>query len=414
MPTVLVASYRAPRAGWLLAVELAVRDALYEWRLSIFAAAGLAAVLAPLLVLLGLKVGLIQTLTERLVSDPSIRGVRVIGQGQFGVEFFAQARQRPDVGFIVPSTRYLAASAYVGPYGKNTLEAELLPSGEGDPLLPGQEAPQGTSSVAISADLAHRLGIKKGGPVPLRVSRGTPDGKIEDLRLIPVATAVVPSQLLPRDSILVSLELLEALEDWRVGFAVPTLEQPGAPRPAVARSYASFRLYARDIDVVAGLRDWLLTLGLNVRTRQADIDMVHDIDRVLTVVFAILAVIATTGQAIALVLGHAATVARKRREIAAMRLLGLGAVPVAIFPMAQAAVTALAGGVLAVGAFMFVAYLINENLNRLMADAESPCVLPAATLVAAVAATTALSTLASGWSVMRALRINASEGLREE
>lgn len=406
--------YRLPRTSWLLAIELAVRDAVHEWRLSIFAAAGLAAVMTPLLVLLGLKVGLIQTLTERLVSDPSIRGVRVMGQGQFGPDFFAQARLRPDVGFIVPNTRYLAANAYVGPDGEEALEAELLPSGDGDPLLPGRMVPQGMTSVAISADLARRLGIREGGVIPLRVSRGTPDGGVEDMRLAPNAIAVVPGDLLIRDSILVSLELLEALEDWRAGLAVPALSQPGTARPEGGRSHASFRLYARDIQAVASVRDWLLGLDLDVRTRQADIDMVNDIDRALTLVFAILAAVALAGQAIALVLGHAATVARKRREIAVMRLIGLGAVPVALFPMAQAAATALMGGLLAVGTFVLVATLINMNLARFMEGAGPPCILSPSALAQAVLIAILLSTLASGWSAMRALRIGAAEGLREE
>ncbi len=61
--------------------RLAWHDYRREGRLSACAVLALVAVLAPLLVLFGLKFGLISTLTERLERDPGIREVIPLGAG---------------------------------------------------------------------------------------------------------------------------------------------------------------------------------------------------------------------------------------------------------------------------------------------------------------------------------------------
>jgi putative ABC transport system permease protein len=52
---------------------LATAHLLHEWVLTLCLVLALAAVLAPLLVLFGLKHGTIHTLRERLVEDPVFR-----------------------------------------------------------------------------------------------------------------------------------------------------------------------------------------------------------------------------------------------------------------------------------------------------------------------------------------------------
>ena len=60
-------------------LPLAWADWCAEARLSACAVLGLAAVLAPLLVLFGLKYGLVATLTERLLADPRTRELLPVG-----------------------------------------------------------------------------------------------------------------------------------------------------------------------------------------------------------------------------------------------------------------------------------------------------------------------------------------------
>ena len=50
----------------------------------------LVAVIAPLLVLFGLKFGLVSSLTERLERDPTVREIMPLGGGRFSAAFIAR------------------------------------------------------------------------------------------------------------------------------------------------------------------------------------------------------------------------------------------------------------------------------------------------------------------------------------
>ncbi|MCK5203198.1 MAG: hypothetical protein KAR15_04980, partial [Desulfobacterales bacterium] len=60
-------------------IHLALRDYLHERLLSACAVMGLAAVLAPLLVLFGVKSGIINTMSDRLIQDPRNREISPVG-----------------------------------------------------------------------------------------------------------------------------------------------------------------------------------------------------------------------------------------------------------------------------------------------------------------------------------------------
>ena len=96
-------------------LPLAWADWCAEARLSACAVLGLAAVLAPLLVLFGLKYGLVATLTERLLADPRTRELLPVGSGRYDAAWFERLRARPEIGFVVPRTRQIAATAELRP-----------------------------------------------------------------------------------------------------------------------------------------------------------------------------------------------------------------------------------------------------------------------------------------------------------
>jgi len=64
--------------------------------------------------------------------------------------------------------------------------------------------------------------------------------------------AVAPEAAFARDGAFVSVQLLEALEDFRDGRAVPELHWSGLSANT-QRTYPGFRLYTRSIQEVAGL-----------------------------------------------------------------------------------------------------------------------------------------------------------------
>jgi len=71
---------------------------------------GLAAVLAPLLVLFGVKSGIINTMADRLIEDPRNREISSVGSGHYEKDWFLSMDKRPDVVFVIPQTRSIAAN----------------------------------------------------------------------------------------------------------------------------------------------------------------------------------------------------------------------------------------------------------------------------------------------------------------
>lgn len=89
---------------------MALRDYWHERALSLCAVLALATVLAPLLILFGVRNGVISNLQERLLQDPRNLEIVPVGSGKYGKDFFEELRKRPDVGYVVPQTRAIAAT----------------------------------------------------------------------------------------------------------------------------------------------------------------------------------------------------------------------------------------------------------------------------------------------------------------
>jgi hypothetical protein len=91
-------------------LRLACKDYWREFLLSACAVLGLAAVLTPLLVLYGVKFGVVQTLTERLRNDPRNLEISPVISGRFTQDYLTRLAQHPDVAFVLPRTRSIAAT----------------------------------------------------------------------------------------------------------------------------------------------------------------------------------------------------------------------------------------------------------------------------------------------------------------
>ncbi|MGA8134407.1 MAG: ABC transporter permease, partial [Pseudomonas gingeri] len=146
-----------------LIAGLAWQDYRTDWRLSACAVLALVAVIAPLLVLFGLKFGLVSSLTERLERDPTVREIIPLGGGRFSAAFIAGLGLREDVAFALPRTRQIAATADLSTSGQGpVVNVEMLPTAEGDPLLGALPAPVGLAAMLLSQTAAEKLGVKAG------------------------------------------------------------------------------------------------------------------------------------------------------------------------------------------------------------------------------------------------------------
>jgi putative ABC transport system permease protein len=393
---------------------LALADLRHDWKMFACYAIALSAVLAPLMVLYGLKHGVVSALTAQLLADPANREVLVVGNRRYETDWLARLAAREEVGFLAPRTRSIAASIYVSAEpGARTglIAAELIPTGEGDPLLaPGTDL-EGRS-VALSRSLADALGVGVGERIGATAVRQAGD-RSERADLAVEVTAVLPPGHLQRRALLAPLAMLEAFEDFRDGFAVPRYGWPGEAEPPPRAEYASFRLYAADLDAVAPLADRLSEQGIEVRSRAAEIANVQRLDASFTRIFAIIAGLGGVGYLLSLGANLWSNVERKRRDLSLIRLLGFSGGALMRFPAVQAVAISAVGVLVAFGFFFMAQRVINVLYTVPELEGQSVCTLlpvhfaiaAGATLISAAAA----STLA-GW---RATRVQPAEGMRD-
>jgi len=396
---------------WLIA-GLAWQDFRNDARLSACSVLALVAVIAPLLVLFGLKFGLVGSLTERLQNDPGVREIVPLGGGRFQADFIGELAQRPDVAFAIPRTRQIAATAeLLLPAQGRGATVEMLPTGAGDPLLQAVMPPADERQVVLSYTAAEKLGARAGDELQASFSRQQA-GEVQWRQTRLQVTAVLPLAAFERDALFAPLALLEAVEDYRDGRAVPAFGWPGSIEAGQApRVYPAFRLYARDLNDVEPLRQFFAERQLLVSTQAAQIAQVQSLSRNLGLVFWIIAALAVAGAVAAVAAGALAAVERKQRELAVLRLLGFGTASLLLLVMLQALFSGLIAAALAALLYLLAEYGLNRLFMQTPGEFASH-LLPlhyvcALTLV--LLASTGAAAL-GGW---RVTRIDACQGIRD-
>ncbi|MEX5556179.1 ABC transporter permease [Pseudomonas rhodesiae] len=389
-----------------LVASLAWQDYRNDTWLSACSVLALVAVIAPLLVLFGLKFGLVSSLTQRLETDPATREIIPLGGGRFNSEFIEQLGQRPDVAFAIPRTRQIAATAQVG-----TLVLEMLPTAPGDPLLGGLPVPRGLEQIVLSHTAAEKLAARPGDWLETGFARQVA-GRVEARHTRLQVLAVLPLEAFARDGLFAGLGLLEAAEDYRDGRAVPALGWEGeAVGTNEQRVYPAFRLYARSLNDVEPLRVFFARQNMLVSTQALNIAQVQSLSRNLSIVFWIIAGLALAGAFAAIFAGALAAVARKRRELSVLRLLGFSTGALLLFVVLQALYSASLAAVLSAGLYG----LAEAGLNQLFVQVpgEHASRLLAHHYGLALVAVLGISAVAAACGGWRVARIQASEGIRD-
>jgi putative ABC transport system permease protein len=389
-----------------LVASLAWQDYRNDAWLSVCSVLALVAVIAPLLVLFGLKYGLVGSLTERLENDPATREIIPLGGGRFSSEFVQQLRQRGDVAFALPRTRQIAATAQLG-----AVTVEMLPTADNDPLLAGMPMPKGLDQIVLSHTAAEKLGAKAGDWLQASFGRQVA-GRVEAQRTRLQVLQVLPLEAFARDGLFAPLGLLEAAEDYRDGRAVPAFGWDGdAVGVSEQRVYPGFRLYARRLVDVEPLRVYFAGQNVLVSTQAQTIAQVQSLSRNLSIVFWIIAGLALAGAFAAIFAGALAAVARKRRELSVLRLLGFSTAGLLLFVVLQALYSAGFAAVLS-----GVLYgLAESGLNQLFVQVpgEYASHLLARHYGLALVASLGVSAVAAACGGWRVARIQASEGIRD-
>jgi putative ABC transport system permease protein len=390
----------------LLAARLALADMRHDAALFAGVALTVTAVLAPLLVLLGLKTGVIEHLLGGLRADPTTREIVLRGHMPLTPEWFERTRARPDVAFVAPRMRQLAQPVDVALATNPTrgTNADFVISAPGDPLLGAAAAAIGEASVTISPRLAQLAGLKPGDEIAIWALRRASTGN-QRLDARARIAAIAPPTASQSAVVYGPLAMAASLEAFQ--------ERDSATTESRAHIFPSFRLYARDIIDVATLEADLLAQGMEIRTEVGRIGWTLSIDRNLTALFAILTACAAAGVAVTLAVSLWGNVARKRRALSLLRLLGLPARALVAFPLVQGGLIAAIGSSLAAGVALAVGAMINAAYGTAYLEGNALCVIAPHHILASIAGSIALALLASLIALRPVLRISPSEGMRE-
>lgn len=400
-----------PRSiGWI-----AMRDLAHEWRSSVVSVLAVTVALSPLLILYGLWFGVVETLREKLASDPANLELRQSATLPLDSAWFAKAAAQPGVGFLIPRTR--AGNVEFLMENPDDLDAEIakptfVPTGPGDPLLAfaGTAPPEGEAAV-LSHAAAEKLRVAAGDRIDARFGRIAKDGTRERVRLPLTVAAVLPQRAMAGETAFVPLAILEAIEDYQEWAAVPRYGWEGDEKRPDA--YFGFRLYAKGLDDVEPLRQWLRAQKLDVRSAADKIAVTERINRDLGALFTAILGLTLVGYAATVGLNQLACVARKRKVIAVLRLIGYGPGAVRWFPILQGAALAFAGALMALIVYHLMEPIIGALFRDVVEAGGRLTRLPPGHALTALGGSVILAALASSVAGWRAMQISPAENLRD-
>ena len=402
---------------------IALRDSRHEWPMSLLAVVAVVAVVTPLLVLLSMRNGVLAAISSELRSDPRLLEVRIVARGGYSPEDLAAISDWPEVGFLVPRTRFLASNVTLvaetesGPSG---LVVTLVPTAAGDPLLRDVTPPASADEIVVAEAVAGDLEISAGDTVTAIVRyeaaaanrSGAGDRHIERRTLR--VTGILPARLDQREAVYAPLAFLRNVEAMTEGRPVPQWGWPGRVQAETVETFASFRVFAVSMEHVAALQERLRGLGLEPRSRLAEIETFQALHANLTRLMLYIYGLAGIGVVLSTAVGQYAAVLRKRGDLCLLMLLGYTQWNVAMLPLVSAALFAVLGVALGGLLYALVAPLVDHGFAGRLLPGSSVTQLAIGDLALCVCGTLAISVLASGFAARRVTRLAPSEGLRDE
>ncbi len=192
------------------------------------------------------------------------------------------------------------------------------------------------------------------------------------------------------------------------------------------KGYSSFRVYAKTIHEVDGLRRFFENQSIPVRSQVQKIASVLQLTGYLDLIYLLIAAVAILGTITAMMASLYASVERKRREWGVLRLIGLSGVALFRFPIYQGGILALGGLLLSIGLFEilssisdplfrpYVEQLLGFPITALRNSPRGICTIPAPYYAASFALTLVVSCVASIIAARRVQGVDPAEVLRDE
>lgn len=200
----------------------------HEWLPTLCLIMALAAVLCPVVLILGLKHGTVENLRQSLLRDPSNLEIRPRMSLQVDDRLLQQIGAMEGVAFLVPKTRSLGSASVEFELNGKRVDVDLLPTAPGDPLLEIHQCQQPDfDEVVLTRAAAVSLSTNVGDSVMMLLSRRTDDGRAEMVNLPLTVRGILPQEATTIRAGYVQLSLLSAVEEYRENLAVPRLGWEG-------------------------------------------------------------------------------------------------------------------------------------------------------------------------------------------
>ncbi len=387
-------------------LRLALADLRYDLLHFICAVVLVAAMVGPLLILIGVKVGAITVLMSDLRDDPDNLSVFIEGSHVFDNDDVERVRALPGVAFaegqnIVTTTGRLTLRR--APDGARAFSGGYATTGPGDPLtLKGGEI--GNDQVILSSAFARRLEVGTGDLVTIELERGRPNpGVIEPEFSV---LQVLPPETISGNFVLLSAEALSWIEAYGFGYALPFWGvEEGEPLAAREDRFEKIRIYVDDLVELARVTQMVEELlYVQASSRAVEVEAILALESDLGAALGFVTGAGVVGLFFVLAALFWSAVRRKQLNWSLLCLMGKPPVALACVPVIQAALVSIAGFLGGLLVYALVERSIDAWFGSALGESESIAVLPTgdALLVAlAVVVISVLSSAVAGYSVLR-------------
>ncbi len=373
--------------------------------------------LMPLLILQGVKDGIIASLREKLLSDPEVLIITPVGggrEGSYSASFIRSLQAIDGVRFAIGRTRDSSTDVILQHGDQPELMVQMEPCAEGEPVLEryGLPNPKDGSQpeIVLSLRAAQKLGVRQGDEIRAKLGRRTPQGKLEDTELPLRVAGVFPGTASGTFGFL-PLTVLEDIQDYRDSIAAPRRGFDGLPRTE-ARRYESFRLYARNLEAVEEISAALRQRDVETRTKSREIATIRALDAAISRIILLIACAVGAGFCAFTLSSVQGAVRRKDKMLGMLRLLGFSRHAIFIYPLTQTLLTACCGSLLAGSGYLAVSYAI-DTLFAEQAGGYSICRLGLANYLLAAGIVILLSLLTAARASVQAATTEPSSVIRE-
>ncbi len=398
-----------------LAALLAWRDFWHERSLSFCAVLAFAAALTPLMVLGGLRAGVVSILSQRLLDNPAALAVNPYSSQRYSEQDIAELAALPSVAFVAPLTRTLASTVQVQREGRPPVLADVLPTAAGDPLLERYASVPSEHGAVITQELARSMPKAVPGQELTLVVTRRHDGKAQEAVCRVRLHAILPDAADWKSRIYLPLPLLLDMERYRDGYEVSRLGWSGLPEPAGQdRSYAGFRMYVNSLDDVIPMRDALKQRGIDAYTFAREVETIQGLKHALTLTTLLVGGVTLAGMAFSLVSLSVANVSRKARMYAQGSLMGLKRGELLALPLLQMGFVALLAASASLVFYGCAAMLLDMVAGPWLLAGESACSLPGEQVAMLYIGALVLSCLCGVSACRHLLRLQPAEVLRRD